>query len=162
MIWIDDSGWGSLIGGVMIGVYDTDSKKFQSRLIPVKYFQSKLFKSGKYRYHAMSAVGSMLSKCTDSEYFYVCRGTVLDGVYNMLSDNYGDKVERLEIKDPLQSMLEERFASYLHKLGVPRNSSGAHCLSFDDQLKWIREDIERVKYVKTGWTSWKLKYAKSK
>lgn len=162
MIFIDDSGWGSLLGGVMIGVYDSDSKKFQSRLIPISFFQGKKFKSGLYRLKAMKLFQEMLSKCSDTEYFYVCRGTILDGIYEMLVDSYNEKVERIEIPDPLQGMLESKFASYLHRLGVPRKSDGAHCLSFDDQLKWVREDITRTKYVKTGWGSWQRKYINSK
>ena len=163
MIYVDDSGWGSLLGGVMIGVYDSDTKKFYSRLIPIRYFQSSLFKSGKYRNVAAKLFMGMWNQCGDTEKFIICRGTVLDFIYNMLAENYGNrKVQRLEIDDPLQTLLELSFAKSLKRYGVPQKSSGAHCLSFDDQLKWIREDPKRVKYVKTGWNSWKNKYSVSK
>jgi len=163
MIYVDDSGWGSLLGGVMIGVYDSGSKKFQSRLIPIRYFQGKSFKNGKYRNKALDLFMEMLNASgSDTEYFYICRGTVLDYIYEMLIANYDyKKIGRIEIGDPLQKMLESKFASYLNKLGVPRKSDGAHCLSFDDQLKWVYSDAKRIKHVKTGWNSWQTKYSKN-
>lgn len=159
MILCDDSGWGSLLGGVMIGVYDTTIKKFYSKIIPIKYFQGGTFAKGLYRTQAVNIFTELLSKCNDRDYFTICRGTVLDSIYEMVADTYGEShVTREEIGEPLQSLLEASFAKHLKRCGVPQRTDGAHCLSFDNQLKWIYEDRERVKYVKTGWKSWKLKY----
>ena len=162
MILVDDSGWGCLLGGVMIGVYNTDTKKFKSRLIPVSYFQGNTFKQAKYRYYAATMFLFMWSLIGSKEEIKVCRGTVLDGIYDFLiNQNWSKKlVKRCEIGDPLQSLLEEKFAQSLMRVGVPRVTEGAHCLSFNDQLKWIKEDKRRVRYVKTGWNSWKTKYSK--
>jgi hypothetical protein len=158
MIQIDDSGWGSLLGGVMIGMYNTDGRVFKCKLIPVAYFQGRKFKTGAYRDYAVKIFREMLMKIGPCGKMQICRGTVLDGIYN--TNGNWKYMERVEIGDPLQSLLEEKFAKSLEKIGVPRKSNGAHCLSFDEQLAWIKERPSRVKYVKTGWNSWSAKYSK--
>lgn len=160
MILVDDSGWGSLLGGVMIGVYDTDTRKFKSKLIPVSFFQGKKFTNALYRDKALSVFIAMNPFNSHPQSAHCCRGTVLDRIWDYLQAlGFKKKAERLEIGDPLQSLLEEKFAQHLVKCGVPRKSSGAHCLSFNEQLEWIKEDPKRVKYVKTGWPSWINKYS---
>ena len=164
MIYVDDSGWGSLLGGVMIGIYDGYSFKFHKGLIPIKYFQGSTFRTGAYRHIALNIFRNALTKIKDKTWVTVCRGTCLDEIWNFVKTSTAGVqiIDRQEIKDPLQSMLENSFAKSLQRYGVPQKTDGAHCLSFDDQLKWIREDPKRVKYVKTGWRSWKNKYSVSK
>ena len=159
MIYCDDSGWGSLLGGVMIGLYNTDNNKFKCRLIPISYFQGKKFANGLYRQYAKSIFLNMYGSIGESPNFCICKGTILDAIYELVKSDKCIHVKRAEIKDPLQSWLENKFAQSLARIGVPRNSSGAHCLSFDDQLEWIKENPKRIKYVKTGWTKWKTKYS---
>jgi hypothetical protein len=160
-IQIDDSGWGCLLGGVMIGMYNTANKRFKAKLIPISYFKGNKFKNGSYRSKAVALFLSEWPKLGNTESFQICRGTILDGIADFLtSHGWLRKVERLEIQDPLQNMLEHEFAKHLMKCGVPEGSGGAHCLSFDDQVKWVLEDAKRVKYVKTGWNSWQNKYSK--
>ena len=161
MLLIDDSGWGSLLGGVMIGMYNTDTNKFMSKLIPVSYFQGSTFQKAKYRDYATKIFLESWVRLGDTDHIQICRGTILDGIYNLfIHDKKVRQIERLEIGEPLQSWLESKFASSLIRIGVPLNTSGAHCLSFDDQLKWIKANPKkRVKYVKTGWNSWRNKYA---
>jgi hypothetical protein len=162
MILIDDSGWGSLLGGVMIGIYNEQTKELISQLIPIRYFQGELFKTGKYKEQALKIFLKSLIKLKNNPGFYViCRGTCLDEVYNFIArEKLGRGFCRLEIKDPMQALLEDKYACYLESLGVPRKSKGAHCLSFDNQIKWVQEDPKRIKFVKTGWPSWKEKYGK--
>lgn len=161
MIQIDDSGWGSLLGGVMIGMYNTETKKFIAKLIPIKYFQGELFKKQKYKDEAIKIFLTSYVKLGDVDDIQICRGYVLDGLYKFLTGpGWTLKISRKEIVDPLQSLLEAKFAKHLIKCGVPKGSGGAHCLSFDDQLNWIKEDPKRIKYVKTGWNSWREKYGK--
>jgi hypothetical protein len=159
MIMLDDSGWGSLLGGVIIGMYNTDGRIFKHKLIPISYFRGKKFRTGAYRNYAVKIFREMLFKIGPCSKIQICRGTVLDEIYNTSIDKR--MMERVEIGDPLQSLLEDKFAEHLEKCGVPRRTDGAHCLSFDDQLKWIYEDPKRVKYVKTGWPAWKNKYSKN-
>jgi hypothetical protein len=163
MIQIDDSGWGSLLGGVIIGMYNTETRKFKAKIIPVSYFQGSTFKKAKYRDYATKIVLETWPSLGNTNHFQICRGTCLDGIYEML-DHYIKpdyrRIERVEIGDPLQSLLEEKFASSLQRIGVPKRTDGAHCLSFNNQLNWIKENPSRVKYVKTGWDSWNKKYKK--
>ena len=162
MIFCDDSGWGSLIGGVAIGLYDNESNKFYHGLISIKYFQGSLFKTGKYRRESMKIFRKFISRIDDRSGVTICRGTCLDSIWDYVESGYSGfrMIDRKKIGDPLQSLLEQYFAKHLKRCGVVAKSSGAHCLSFDDQLKWIREDPKRIKYVKTGWPAWQNKYFK--
>ena len=162
MLFVDDSGWGSLLGGVMIGVYDDNTRKFKAKLIPPTYFQGKKWTEALYRDKATELFLEMWIMMGSQRQLNICRGTVLDGIDRYLQYKGIGRahLKRVEIKDPLQGLLEEKFAESLMKLGVPRLSSGAHCLSFNDQLAWLKEDPKRIKYAKTGWPSWEAKYKK--
>ena len=43
MIYIDDAGSGSLIGGTGIGILNTKNNKYYFDIIPLKYYQTELF-----------------------------------------------------------------------------------------------------------------------
>jgi hypothetical protein len=168
MIQIDDSGWGSLLGSVMIGMYDTQSRVFACGSIPIRYFQGTLYSKSKYREQATKVALKLIQKKFHlrGQDIQICRGTCLDNIFDTIlacSSGYQFRsLVRVEIGDPLQKTLEAAFAKSLVKVGVPQKSSGAHCLSFDEQLEWIKEDpSNRIKHVKTGWNSWKNKYSKS-
>ena len=168
MILIDDSGWGSLLGSVMIGVYDTQTRAFFAGTIPMKYFQGKIYTKAKYRDQAWKIALKIIQTKLHlrGQDVRVCRGTCLDTIFDSLRarvESYQIKsIDRIEIKEPLQGLLEGKFASSLVKIGVPQKSSGAHCISFEEQLKWIAEDPKnRVKHTKTGWNSWQTKYSKN-
>jgi len=170
VIQVDDSGWGSLLGGVCIGVYNTGNNKLYSRLIPIKYFQEKNFKNKAYLSIACDIVIDGMKKiCTKTPFtsvdniteVQVCRGYLLSEVRKRLEITGSfTNINYVDIKDPLQSALEKKFAISLRRHGVPNKSGGAHGLSFEDMLAWINEDSKRVKYVKTGWKSWQTKYSK--
>jgi hypothetical protein len=166
MIQIDDSGWGSLLGGVYIGVYNTENNKMYARLIPVSYFQGDKFKRQLYlaqaREIALQGMSAVASKESKQETIQICRGYLLLKIRKKLEEfsKWFGKIEHADIKDPLQSALEEKFSKSLARYGVPDGKAGgAHRISFDAMLDWIKEDPKRVKYVKTGWDSWKKKYA---
>jgi hypothetical protein len=168
MIQIDDSGWGSLLGGVMVGVYDTDSDQLYSRLIPVSFFQRRKFENQDYTKRALQIAQAGIQLFTNYPddsgiHIQVCRGYVLSEVRDWIERNcsHYTKIEYVDIKDPLQSALEAKFSKSLEKIGVPAGKSGgAHRISFNDMLSWIKEDPTRIKHVKTGWKSWNQKYAK--
>ena len=162
MIQIDESGWGSLLGGVSIGLYDTRTKKFLAKTIPIKYFQGKLFGKQKYLEQARKIVMNGLFAFSVPTNIMICRGHILRGARNALRALPYEEfhITEGEIGQPLQGLLEAHFAKHLKKAGVPDKSGGAHCLSFDDQLNWVKENPSRVKYVKTGWERWQEKYSK--
>lgn len=155
-LWVDDSGWGSLLGGVAIGLYNDGNKKFLSKIIPVKYFQGKIFREQQYLKKALDLFVDMEAKIGSYSRITVCRGYILDHIWEFLQEFASvDKLIRAEIRDPLQKRLELVFAAHLKKNDVPCYSGGAHGMSFEDQLKWVKADKKRIKFVKTGWPSWK-------
>jgi hypothetical protein len=155
-VYCDDSGWGSLLGGVAIGLYNDENRKFLYQILPVRLFQGKEFIKQTYLDEALDSFTTMESRIGVYKKIVICRGFILDHIWEFLQEHSsGRRLARAEIGDPLQSMLENAFAVSLNDIGVISKSSGAHCLSFDDQIKWIKKDPTRVKYVKTGWPSWK-------
>jgi hypothetical protein len=166
-IQLDDSGWGSLLGGVLIGGYNTGTKKFFHTLLEPVYFQAPYFKRQDYKERAVWLMLENIHKIGPASKIEICRGYALDGIYHFYKDMVSKvlkdtphEIVRVEIGDPLQSYLEEKFAQHLHKFGVPQATGGAHCLSFDNQLQWIKDNPKKLKYVKTGWNSWNNKYRK--
>lgn len=154
-LFCDDGGWGSLLGGVAIGLYNDGNKKFLSKIIPVKYFQGKTFKKQQYLEKALDLFVDMEARIGPYSRITVCRGYILDHIWEFLQEfASADKLIRAEIKDPLQGRLELAFAAHLKKNGVPCHSGGAHGMSFEDQLAWVKADKKRIKFVKTGWPSW--------
>ena len=168
MIQIDDSGWGSLLGGVMVGVYNTETEKLYSKLIPISFFQRRNFDKQKYLIKALSIAQSGIQMLTNNNddsgsHIQVCRGYLLSKIRAWCEEERSkfSKIEYVDIKDPFQSLLESRFSAHLGRLGVPEGKSkGAHRISFDEMLNWIKKDPKRVKYTKTGWKSWNQKYKK--
>jgi len=159
MIFIDCSGWGSLIGGVAIGLYNSETREFYSEIMPVEFFQGKKFKEKAYLMRAASIIFGGLEEILMCSKITICRGYIFSMVRDYFEkERFNWKVGIIE--EPLQGYLEKKFAEHLIKLGVKPKSDGAHCLSFDDQLKWVKARKSRVKYVKTGWSSWKNKYSK--
>lgn len=168
MIQIDDSGWGSLLGGVMVGVYDTDTEQLYSKLIPISFFQRRKFENQDYLDSALKIAQAGIQLLTGYPadtgiHIQICRGYLLSTIRDYAERNCSHfvSIEYIDIKDPFQSLLEEKFSKYLGKIGVPEGSGkGAHRINFDAMLEWVKEDPKRVKYVKTGWKSWNEKYAK--
>jgi len=159
IIQIDDSLWGSLVGGVMIGMYHTGTKQFYSEIIPVTYFRKGQFDKKTYLAKASTIVLKGFSILESANHIQVCRGYSLKGVRETLRKMKNKTVECIEITGSLQSLLEQASAKYLHRIGLPLSSGGAHCISFEKQLEWVKEKPKRVKFVKTGWKSWKNKYS---
>lgn len=168
MIQIDESGWGSLLGGVMVGVYDTQYEQLYTKLIPISFFQRRKFENQDYLDRALKIAQAGLQLFTgypgdNGLSIQVCRGHLLSKVRDHVERNCSHfyKIEFVDIKDPIQSLLEDSFSKSLGHIGVPKGKAGgAHRISFDAMLDWVKEDPKRVKYVKTGWKSWNQKYAK--
>lgn len=158
-VYCDDSGWGSLLGGVAIGLYNDEDRRFLYQVLPVRLFQDKEFKKQTYLDEALDSFVEMEGRIGHYNKIVLCRGFILDYVWEHLQEfSLAKKLRREEIKDPLQGLLERVFEKHLIDMGVPNESGGAHCLSFDDQIKWVKQDPSRVKYVKTGWPKWQKLY----
>ena len=48
MIQIDDAGWGSLVGGVVVGVYRTTTGEFTHGVVAPRFFQGAAFAGKEY------------------------------------------------------------------------------------------------------------------
>jgi len=153
-VYVDDSGWGSLLGGVAIGMYNDANKKFLYQIIDIKHFQGKNFKNQTYLEEALDMFVEMESRIGRYNKIVVCRGFILDRIFDHLEEFSRIHYERAEIGDPLQGLLEKAFNAHLRGLGVPVTGPGAHGMSYDDQVKWALRFKKRAKLAKTGWKCW--------
>lgn len=153
------------MGGVCIGIYNTENNKYYIKMIPEVEFQSDLFDTKNYLDIALTYVKEGLSEISnfpiDIYEVTCCRGYILTKVREWLKSNTKSFKNVLYdvIKGNLQDTLEKQFSDYLGSIGVPPGSKkGAHRIDFESMANWVIEDPRRIKYVKTGWKSWKEKY----
>jgi len=164
-ISIDDSGWGDLILGVVIGAHKLPDHKYLERRIPVSSFQSPNFENKIYLRDAVKIAEEIVKVMRpDKEtYFKVCSGYVLSSIREYLRKR-GFSVEEVGIKGELQEMVERGYISWCVEVGVPaeRLEKIAHAQNrFWILLDWVAEKPKiREKLVKTGWKSWKQKWRK--
>lgn len=158
MIYIDDAGSGSLIGGTGIGILRPESNEYVFRVIPIMFFQQPYFSEKKYQQYATKIVAEAFKKLdvTTKEPVYVCQGYIFDDLRTWLDDKNYNWVNT-KIKDPLQSKVEASFTDYVIALGLPPNfvKHARFAFGFHRLLKWVMADYEnRAKYCKSGWKSW--------
>jgi hypothetical protein len=158
-IAIDDSGWGDLLLGVVIGALKLPERMYMKRRIPVLSFQSPHFESKKYLDDAVNIVKEIVQVMQpDKETrFRVCSGYVLSSIRNYLqAQKY--KVEKVTITGELQEMVERSYIRWCVEVGVPAEKLETK-RNFWTFLEWVAEKPEqREKLVKTGWRRWKLKW----
>jgi hypothetical protein len=160
-ILIDDSGWGGLILGVVVGSLKLPDHKYMERRIPVSSFQSPNFENKQYLEYAVRVADEIVEVMQpDKETrFKVCSGYVLSSIRKHLQD-HGFHVEKVVITGELQELVERGYLRWCQEVGVPK-----HGLRMEDKrlfwtlLEWISEKPEaREQLVKTGWKSWKQKW----
>ena len=91
MIQIDDAGWGSLVGGVLIAATRTETGEFACGEIPVAFFQSEAFARKAYLEESRDVARRVLEQLHvgKDEPIEICTGYVLEGVRSMLdADGY--------------------------------------------------------------------------
>lgn len=154
---IDDSGWGDLVLGVVIGVLDKDSGRYMERRIPVRYFQPPLFAQQKYLDKVVDIIDEVckVMKPDDKTIFKVCTGYILSRAVEFLRSR-GMKVVEVRVTGELQDKVERGFVYWCEEIGIP-----AEMRNFRSLLDWVGEDPEfRERFVKTGWKSWQNKWRK--
>ena len=154
-IMIDDSGWGDLVLGVVVGALDRDSGRYMERRIPVRYFQSPLFEQKKYLDKMVEIVDEIcrVMKPDEKTVFKVCSGYVLSAAVGFLQSR-GLRVAETRIIGELQEKVERGFRNWCEEIGIPAEKRNFRAL-----LDWVAEDLEfREKFVKTGWKSWQNKW----
>lgn len=158
-ILIDDSGWGDLILGVVIGALKLPDRKYMERRIPVSSFQTPNFQKKRYLDDAVKIAEEIVEVMQpDREtIFKVCSGYVLSSIRKFLR-NQGFMVEEIEVTGELQEMVERSFAHWCKEVGAPVESLKEK-RSFNTFFEWVAEKPHlREKLVKTGWKSWNQRW----
>jgi len=168
-ISIDDSGWGDLILGVVIGAHKLPDHKYMERRIPVSSFQSPNFEKKRYLDDAVKIAEEVVEVMRgDKETrFKVCSGYVLSSIRRYLQDRHFH-VEEVEVTGELQEIVERGYIRWCVEVGVPAErleDKGARAARaqgrFWPLLEWVAEKPQlREKLVKTGWKSWRQKWRK--
>jgi hypothetical protein len=154
-ILIDDSGWGDLILGVVIGALKMPERRYMERRIPVSSFQPPYFKAKRYLDDAVKIVEEIVAAMQPDEetVFKVCTGYVLSSIRSYLR-KMGYKVEEIEVTGELQEMVERSFETWCKEVGLDFERM-ADKRSFGVFVDWVAEKPElRENLVKTGWQSW--------
>ncbi len=163
-ILVDDSGWGDLILGVVIGALALPSHRYMERRIPVAFFQSPRFERKEYLDKTVSIIQEVIKvmHADKTIRFKVCSGYVLSAVRRFL-EKQGYQVEKVEVTGELQRRIEQGFVNWCIEVGVPQEAlfpeSGKN--RFQSLFRWVKENPkQRENLVKTGWKSWQKKWRK--
>jgi len=158
-IVIDDSGWGDLILGVVIGALKFPERRYMERRIPVSSFQSPNFQNKRYLDDAVKIAEEIVKvmKPDDETVFKICSGYVLSSIRKYLR-NIGFRVEEIEVTGDLQEMVERSFGNWCKEVGIEfERLNGKR--NFNTFLEWVAENPNlREKLVKTGWKSWNQRW----
>lgn len=158
-ILIDDSGWGDLILGVVIGALKLPEGRYMERRIPTSSFQSPNFQNKKYLRDAVKIAEEIVEvmKPDQDTVFKICTGYVLSSIRKYLKEN-GFRIEEIEVTGELQEMVERSFAIWCKEVGIEfERLNGKR--SFNTFLEWIAEKPHlRENLVKTGWKSWNQRW----
>jgi hypothetical protein len=165
MIQIDVAGWNSLIGGVIVGLYRTNSQAFATETIPPRFFQNPAFGDQAYLDEAVAATRHCFRHLAvpTEELVEICPSFVLSRVRDHLAEA-GYDWRPAHIEGPLQERLTRAFWHHLRDLGfhveygeyVDPTRRG---LVWRQQIAWIKGgdasaavlDGERASACKTGW-----------
>lgn len=169
MIQLDDSGWGSLVGGVIIGACRAESPKTQHafREVPVAYFQGDAFRKKLYLGIAADLALELLEELAvdRDERIEVCTGYVLDAVrMKLLAERY--QVIPARIGEPLQTLIEQELLDRVLAIGVVTDLetlTTKQGLYFWQCVNWLkggdmkaRALAQREKHCKTGWDTYRV------
>lgn len=154
-ILIDDSGWGDLILGVVIGALKLPERRYMERRIPVTSFQFPNFQNKRYLEDAIKIAEEIVDvmKPDEETIFRICSGYVLSSVRNYIR-NSGFRVEEIEVAGELQYMVERSFANWCKEVGIDFERLNSR-RNFNSFIEWVAEKPDlRENLVKTGWKSW--------
>lgn len=167
MIQIDDAGWGSLVGGVLIGACRAESPQTQHafREVPVQFFQGKAFEKKLYLDAAANAAADLMEelRVSKTEEVMLCTGHVLGAVRTRLTGE-GYQVTLTKIGEPLQTLIEMELLNRVVALGVETSLeilTTKQGLYFWQCIRWLKGgDVDgtvipvREGQCKTGWASY--------
>jgi hypothetical protein len=169
MIQVDDAGWGSLVGGVLIGACRVESPRTQHafREIPVTYFQGEAFKKKLYLGVAADAALELMEELEvgKEERVEVCTGYVLEAVrMKLTAERY--QVIPAKIGEPLQTLIEQELLDRVLAIGVDTDLetlTEKQGLYFWQCVNWLKGgDMkatalpQREKHCKSGWDTYRI------
>lgn len=168
-VQIDDAGWGSLVGGVLIGACREESPQTQHgfREIPATFFQGEAFSRKAYLDVGANLALELMEELDvpKDEPVKVCTGYVLQAVRaELLAKGY--QVIPAKIGDPLQTLIETELLRRVQAIGVDTNLetlTEKQGLFFWQCVRWLKGgDLngpalpERERQCKTGWSSFRI------
>lgn len=168
-IQVDDAGWGSLIGGVLIGAYRIETKEYVVAEVPVSFFQGDAFSRRDYLDETARVVAGLLEQLNvdKKEPIHICTGYVLGHARTWLAQN-GYTWQEAKITGPLQDLVERSLLESLHQVGLTdldySTLTTKQGLFFWRALRWLKGgDInatqpapERETLAKTGWSTYSI------
>jgi len=171
MICIDHAGWGMLIGGLVIGVYDSESGRFEHGVIPPECFQDQAFEQEAYQQEAARLIAEIFWRLqVGNDTPIQCgAGYVLNQAEETLRES-GYTVQRTKVIDPLKYLLSIELQMYLRQLGfeIDRETLTNHAeygrTRWWLQVKWLKGGnpersgyvLPRAEFCKTGRTTWSI------
>ena len=156
-ILIDDSGWGDLILGVVIGALENPGGNYMERRIPTQYFQNPSFENKQYLDYSIKIAEEIVEvmKPDEKTRFKICSGYVLSSIRKYLLEK-GYDVEIVEVTGELQYMVERSFANWCKEVGIDFERMNSR-RNFNSFIDWVSEKPDlRETLVKTGWKSWNI------
>jgi hypothetical protein len=172
-IQIDDAGWGTLVGGMLIGVARVvpgQDIQFEHGVVAPKHFQETAFGAKAYLPEATRVVAECFQRLQvqPDEPVRVCTGYALEGIRDWLTAK-GYDWQPAKIEGPLQDAVEGALKEYLASLGFNVNYEmltqvDKKGLLWWQQIRWLkggdvdaREPVrERAALCKTGWASFEI------
>lgn len=162
IIDIDDSGWGFPLLGVLVGMYDSETRTFKYGEIDVSFFQGEKYSNKEYlEEYARKGVALVEGYKVDKEctLIRICTGYVNTRLKDRLRE-LGYEVDVAEIQEPLQSALEKRHMEYVKEKisydvyydpkDVDPQSLGRR---FREVMRFIKEK-KMTHLAKTGWKNY--------
>jgi len=169
MIQLDDAGWGSLVGGVIVGACRTETPMTQHAFkeIPVGMFQGEAYAKKYYlRVAADLAVELMRDlRVMPGEEVHVCTAHVLEEARARLIAK-GYNVIPGKIGEPLQTLIEQELLDRVLALGVRTDLetlTTKQGLYFWQCVNWLKAGdmkgkaiAQRAQHCKIGWPSYEI------
>lgn len=145
-----------MLFGVVIGAYQSESRKFTYDVIDVQYFQPPKFRKKEYLKQASSIVFRLLERLRldSDEAILICNSYLFDEAVDQLRRAYGpDHVRRVKVTEEPQRLTELAYLDEVRNLGYEPllNREEKRGKSFFHMLRWLKKNPDKVKYAKTGW-----------
>ena len=162
-IFIDDSGVGFPLQGILIGAYDTKTNKIEIGEVSVKFFQTPKFENQEYLDEAVNVALKLIEKFNASSkdtLIKICTGFVNIKIKKKLRE-LGYDVEVAKIGEPLQSELENKHKEYIQRTTGyssyydPKElQKGQIASEFNNVVEFIKKN-NLMSQAKSGWNYFK-------